>query len=158
MVAMHDGQTDFDFLEGAWRVAHRRLGTRLAGANDWESFGGTCHMQRHLGGAANVDDNVVDLPSGSYRALTLRSFDAATGLWAIWWVDGRHPHSLDVPVKGRFQDGIGHFRAEDSFAGRPILVEFEWRQTAEGPRWQQAFSPDAGATWEVNWIMDFRRA
>jgi hypothetical protein len=25
------------------------------------------------------------------------------------------------------------------------------------PRWEQAFSPDGGETWELNWIMDFAR-
>jgi hypothetical protein len=24
-------------------------------------------------------------------------------------------------------------------------------------RWEQAFSDDGGKTWEVNWIMEFRR-
>ena len=153
-----DGRADFDFEEGAWTVRHRRLRTRLAGAQDWEEFGGTSRMQRLLGGLGNVEDNLLHLPAGDYPALALRSFDPATGLWAIWWLDGRSPHTLDVPVKGRFVEGIGRFRAEDSFQGRPILVEFEWRQTTDGPRWQQAFSPDGGESGEVNWIMDFRRA
>jgi hypothetical protein len=26
------------------------------------------------------------------------------------------------------------------------------------PRWEQAFSDDAGKSWETNWTMDFRRA
>jgi hypothetical protein len=30
--------------------------------------------------------------------------------------------------------------------------------TANSARWEQAFSPDAGATWEVNWVMHFTRA
>jgi hypothetical protein len=152
-----DGRGDFDFEEGSWAVRHRRLVTRLAGATDWEEFDGTSRMSRLMGGLANVEDNLLHLPSGSYRALALRTFDPATGLWAIWWVDGRAPHQLDVPVKGRFQDGVGRFVAEDSFQGRPVLVEFQWRQTPEGPRWQQAFSPDRGGAWEVNWTMDFRR-
>jgi hypothetical protein len=155
---MADGRADFDFQEGRWSVRHRRLVTRLAGAGDWQEFPGTCTMQRVLGGLGNVEDNLLHLPGGAYRALALRSFDAASGLWAIWWLDGRSPNSLDVPVKGRFQDGVGRFHAEDSFQGRPIRVEFQWSQGPEGPRWQQAFSPDAGATWEVNWVMDFRRA
>ena len=25
------------------------------------------------------------------------------------------------------------------------------------PTWEQAFSADAGATWETNWTMEFRR-
>lgn len=151
-----DGRSDFDFQEGNWTVHHRRLGTRLAGASDWEEFAGTCRMQRLMGGLANIEDNLLHLPAGDYRALALRSFDPATGLWAIWWVDGRNPHTLDVPVKGRFDNGVGRFFADDTFQGRPIRVEFQWSQTPDGPRWQQAFSPDAGSTWEVNWVMEFR--
>jgi hypothetical protein len=153
-----DGRADFDFQEGSRTVLHRRLVTRLAGADDWQEFPGESRMQRLLGGLGNVEDNLIHLPSGAYRALALRTFDPASGLWAIWWVDGRQPHALDVPVKGRFRDGVGRFTAEDRFEGRSILVEFQWSQTAQGPRWQQAYSPDAGATWEVNWTMDFRRA
>ncbi len=153
-----DGRADFDFEEGRWTVLHRRLATRLAGASDWEEFGGESRMWRLMDGLANIEDNLLHLPAGPYRALAMRTFDPATGLWAIWWVDGRNPHALDVPVKGRFDGGIGRFVAEDQFQGRPIQVEFQWSQTAQGPRWQQAFLPDGGATWEVNWIMDFRSA
>ena len=152
------GRYDFDFQIGTWTVRHRRLVTRLAGAEDWEEFAGESHMRPVLNGLGNIEDNLIHLPAGAYRAMAMRTFDPATGLWAIWWVDGRAPHRLDPPVVGRFENGVGRFRAADSFQGRPILVEFEWRQTPDGPRWQQAFSPDAGATWEVNWTMDFRRA
>ena len=155
---MTDGRSDFDFEEGDWRVSHRRLATRLAGASDWQEFSGTCRMQRTMGGLGNIEDNLLHLPDGDYRAMAIRTFDVATGLWAIWWIDGRNPHVLDVPVKGRFTDGVGRFRAEDSFQGRPIVVEFQWSQQADGPRWSQAFSPDGGASWEVKWVMDFRRA
>lgn len=155
---MNDGRADFDFEQGAWAVRHRRLVTRLQDADDWQEFGGESRMYPVLGGLGNVEDNLLHLPGGSYRALALRSFDPATGLWAIWWLDGRSPHGLDVPVIGRFVNGVGRFTAQDSFAGRPIVVEFQWSQTPQGPRWQQAFSPDGGASWEVNWVMDFRRA
>jgi hypothetical protein len=154
---MDDGRADFDFEEGSWSVLHRRLGTRLKGADDWQEFAGESHMRRVLGGLGNVEDNLLHLPGGSYRALALRSFDPATRKWAIWWLDGRSPHGLDVPVVGSFDNGVGRFTARDSFAGRPVVVEFQWLQMPQGPRWQQAFSPDDGMSWEVNWVMDFRR-
>ncbi len=150
---------DFDFEFGAWRVAHRRLKDRLAGCDAWEEFSGRCEARPILGGNGNVEDNLLDFPGGAYRAVALRSLDAGTGRWAIWWLDARNPHHLDVPVIGRFENGVGTFLAEDELDGRPIRVRFLWLRTdTASPRWEQAFSPDAGKTWETNWTMDFSRA
>jgi hypothetical protein len=76
-----------------------------------------------------------------------------------WWLDSRNPGHLDPPVVGRFEDDVGTFYAEDTFRGKPIRVRYLWtRVTSSTPHWEQAFSPDAGATWETNWTMDFARA
>jgi hypothetical protein len=150
---------DFDFLFGSWRVEHRRLRARLAGSNEWDEFTGTCDAQPLLGGHGNVDDNTLDLPEGSYRAVSFRAFDEASQTWAIWWLDGRRPHHLDVPVVGGFSEGRGEFIAHDELDGRPILVRFQWLDTgSRTPRWEQAFSVDDGATWETNWTMTFHPA
>ncbi len=91
--------------------------------------------------------------------MALRSFDPATRSWAIWWLDGRWPHCLDVPVIGRFEDGIGTFFAEDEHEGRPVRLRFQWLNTdSDSPRWEQAMSADGGESWEINWTMDFQRA
>ena len=149
---------DFDFLMGRWRVLHRRLRERLAGCHEWQEFDGTCHAQTLLGGQGNIDDNVLNLPAGAYRAVSLRAFDAPTRRWAIWWLDARRPHSLDVPVVGGFEGGVGIFHADDTLDGRPIRVRFRWTETHTlSPCWEQAFSPDGGETWEVNWTMRFVR-
>ena len=156
---MQDATHDFDFLFGSWTVRHRRLKARLAGCPDWEEFRGTSTFWPLLGGAGNVDDNVLELPGGTYRAATFRSFDPKTGQWAIWWMDGRNPHALDTPMKGGFANGVGTFFADDTLGGKPIKVRFLW--TSSGPdiaRWEQAFSPDGGHSWETNWEMDFTRA
>jgi hypothetical protein len=155
---MASNHRDFDFQVGDWRVSHRRLKDRLNGCVDWEEFDGASSMRLILGGHGNVEDNVVNLPAGSYRAIALRSFDPAACTWAIWWLDARAPHSLDVPVIGGFEDGVGVFYADDALNGRPIRVRFLWLDTnTDAPRWEQAFSPDGGATWETNWTMQFKR-
>ena len=152
----HDGRSDFDFLVGHWVVHHRRLKERLAGCAEWDVFDGTCTMRPILDGQANVDDNVLALPSGPYRASSIRAYDPATRRWSIWWLDSRHPHDLGTPVVGAFADGTGTFFADDTLNGTPIRVRFLWTDiTATKARWQQAFSADGGATWETNWIMDF---
>ena len=150
---------DFDFIHGHWHVRHRRLRTRLAGCTEWIAFDGQSCTRPLLGGSGNVEDNTLDMPGDAYRAITLRVFDPANGRWSIWWLDGRYPDRLDVPVTGGFDDGRGAFFADDSFDGRPIRVRFQWFvHGADAARWEQAFSEDGGATWETNWTMDFTRA
>lgn len=149
--------SDFDFFIGEWRVTHRRLKQRLADCTEWEEFGGVTSTRKTLGGQGNMDDNVIDLPSGAYRAVTIRCFDANTRQWAIWWLDGRYPHELGAPMIGGFENGKGVFFADETFNGRPIRVRFLWTPGAS-PRWEQAFSTDGGASWETNWTMKFSRA
>jgi len=147
---------DFDFLVGRWRVLHRRLRERLAGSDDWQEFEGSCVMHKLLGGQGNVDDNLLNLPEGPYRAASLRAFDPATRLWAIWWLDARTPHTIDSPVVGCFEGGVGSFYADDTFKEQPIRVRYLWTETlTPSPRWAQAFSTDGGKTWETNWVMRF---
>ncbi len=150
------GSRDFDFFHGHWRVAHRRLKDRLTGSNDWEEFGGQCICQPTLGGFGNFDDNILELPQGSYRALTIRSFDAQSATWSIWWLDGRTPANLDIPVIGGFRGNIGEFTARDMWQGRAMLVRFRWEASAS-PTWEQAMSIDDGKSWEMNWHMRFTR-
>lgn len=151
--------TDFDFIIGDWRVAHRRLNQRLSGCTDWTAFDGLSSTRKMLGGFGNVEDNLLRFPEGEVRAAAFRSFDRATRRWSIWWLDGRNPHQLDTPVIGAFAGGTGVFYADDSLRGMPIKVRFTWNANPGGdPSWEQAFSPDGGASWETNWTMVFRRA
>jgi hypothetical protein len=148
----------FDFLVGSWTVEHRRLKHRLAHSTEWETFTGTSKTWGLMDGQGDVDDNVLHAPAGTYRAVTLRSFDKATKSWSIWWLDSRHPHDLDPPVVGTFHGGIGTFLTKDTFNGRPVIVRYIWSDIApNSAKWQQAFSDDDGKTWETNWIMEFRR-
>ena len=154
----HSGASDFDFYIGNWNVANRRLDQRLARCEDWSTFGGTSVTTKILGGRGNIDDNVLDLPEGAYRAATLRAFDSVTARWSIWWLDGRNPRHLDSPLVGSFENGVGTFYADDTFDGKPIQVRFIWSvPRPDVPRWEQAFSIDSGENWETNWIMDFTR-
>jgi hypothetical protein len=98
---------DFDFAVGSWHVTHRRLKERLANCGEWIEFAGTSETRKVLGGRGNVEDNFLEFPDGAYRAVALRSFDPQRQEWAIWWLDGRTPGSMDAPVIGRFVDGVG---------------------------------------------------
>ena len=63
------------------------------------------------------------------------------------------------PLATVVTDGRGEFLSEELFDGRPILVRFVISDiTATSCRFEQAFSDDNGASWEVNWIaIDTRR-
>ena len=149
---------DFDFLHGSWSVRHRRLTQRLRKSDEWEQFPGTSATRPILGGSGNIEENYMEFPEGPYRAVALRSYDSSSNSWAIWWLDARHPHILDVPVIGGFENGIGTFLADDVFEGQPIKVRFLWSDiSTDSCRWRQAFSADGGRTWETNWVMEFVR-
>ena len=153
------GLHDFDFLAGRWKVHHRKLKKRLANSHEWLEFEGTLYSQPLMGGYANVDDDVFDVPGAAYRGVAPRSFDPKTGLWSIWWMDSRYPTApMDPPVKGSFHDGVGTFYADDTENGRPIRIRFIWSKiTPTTCHWEQAYSPDAGKTWETNWVQDLVR-
>jgi hypothetical protein len=159
MKSAQTGSGDFDFQVGSWSVSHRRLKERLVDCREWEEFGGTSYMRTILGGNGNIEDNVIELPSGAYRAIALRSFDPSTKSWAIWWLSSVAPHAIGVPVIGSFNNGNGSFFASDILRGDQIRVRFLWLETDTGsPRWEQAMSADHGQNWETNWTMDFRRS
>ena len=150
------GVHDFDFMFGDWHVHHRTL---KPGAHEWAEFDGTSTTRPIMGGAGNLEDNVLNPPSGSYRASAVRAYDAKTAQWAIWWVDGRNPHhSLDPPVKGRFENGVGRFYSDYEQDGKAMRVRYTWTHaTPTTAHWEQASSSDAGATWQTNWTMEFTR-
>jgi hypothetical protein len=158
-VAPRGSIDDFDFLVGCWTVRHRRLVNRLVGSTEWEEFDGECAMQRMLGGQANVDDNVLHAPAGTYHAITIRLFDPNAGAWSIFWIDSRYPPSrIESPVVGGFAGNRGLFFSDDEYEGRQVRTRFIWQvDDRESCRWEQALSIDRGRSWEPNWYMAFRR-
>lgn len=151
------GAEGFDFLWGSWEIAHERLVSRLTGSNVWETFTATGECWPLLGGLANVDTCRARWRGIDFEGASLRTFDPATGLWSIYWVDNVGCRLLP-PVSGRFVDGAGEFSGDDTHEGRPVRVRFRWSEiTPDSARWEQAFSADDGRTWEVNWVMRFTR-
>ena len=150
---------DFDFLVGRWHVHHLRLKERLAGNQQWDEFEGSSVLMKTMGGFGTFDDNVIELPGGAYRAMTVRVFDPKDRKWSIWWFDARTPQAaIDPPLRGGFKDGVGTFYSDDTFKGKSIRVRFIWSQiTPTSAHWEQAFSPDGGKTWETNWKMSLER-
>jgi len=147
---------DFDFIIGNWTVKHRRLKCILNESDEWVEFSGSSSTIKTLGGFGNLEDVHLQFPESSYSAVALRSYNAVSNTWSIWWLDGRFPDALDVPVVGSFIDGVGLFYANDVFDGVNIKVRFKWiSKDLSKPSWEQAFSKNNGKTWETNWTMEF---
>ena len=148
---------DFDFFMGSWTVRNRYLGERLRGSDDWVEFEATSDARPLPGVLGNEDEFRTEF-QGGFVGMSFRFFDPEAGRWSIYWADSRRPGVLDPPVFGGFANGSGVFEGTDVLAGRPMLVRFTWSKVdTDEPRWEQAFSGDAGETWETNWVMEFAR-
>lgn len=151
-------RSDFDYFVGAWRVEHRRLRQRLTGSNDWEEFPGRTHCQQMFGGLVNLNESISYRGGRTSYGMGLRALDEAGGRWADWYLAGSDLSRIDPPLYGRFANGVGTFHSRETFEGRPVLVRGRFSSISEREaRWDQAFSTDDGATWEVNWVMRYLR-
>ena len=150
-----DGQHDFDFQFGSWKVHNRRLLHPLTGSSEWVEFDGTVVARPVWGGRANMDEFEADAPSGHIEGMTVRTYNAKAHEWSIYWANQRTGVVSLPATVGKFNDhGIGEFYDQEEFNGRTIFVRFIWTvQSAEQTRWEQAFSIDGGKTWETNWII-----
>jgi hypothetical protein len=150
-----DGQHDFDFQWGKWKVHNRRLLRPLTGSTDWVEFEATCEARPLFGGLANEDEFSAETPTGSIRGMTIRMYDPKSHEWTIYW--GRLPDGALTlpPVVGRFNDrGVGEFYDHELFNGRAIFLRYTWKVLSKDrAEWEQAFSVDGGRTWETNWYM-----
>ena len=152
------GPRDFEAFLGRWQVRHRSLKQRLAGSDDWEEFEGTSHWQSILGGAANFNESVVQRAGATYQSLGLRAYDSKTAVWTDWSLSGRDPTKITVDGVGWFVNGVGTFFADDTFEDKPIRVRGMFTPlTPRSMRWEQAFSPDGGRSWETNYVMEHTR-
>jgi hypothetical protein len=157
--AVRDGRHDFDFEIGDWTTHLKRLQRPLSGSTKWVEYEGTTNVRGVLNGRANLAELVVQGPAGRIEGAALRLYNPQSRQWTLNFfniADG----NLTPPTVGEFQNGRGVFHAQDTFNGRSILVRFViTKLTADSYRFEQAFSADAGQTWELNWIAtDTRRS
>ena len=110
-----------------------------------------------MDGEANLVELDVSGAAGRIRGLSLRLYNPQTRQWSLNFASAAGG-TLGPPTVGGFRDGRGEFYAQESLDGRAILVRFVISDiTADSARFEQAFSPDGGKTWEVNWIATDRR-
>jgi hypothetical protein len=155
-----DGQHDFDFEIGTWKIHLSRLQDRLAGSTTWIKFDGTSVTRKVWGGRANLEEFETDSPTGHIEGLTLRIFNPQTRQWSIYWANSKDPDLGQpiLPMVGEFKNGRGEFYDQELWKGRTVYVRFFWSEiTPNSAHFEQFFSGDGGNTWEVNWITDQTR-
>ncbi|MGH2667372.1 hypothetical protein [Flavobacterium sp.] len=151
-------ETDFDFLQGKWKVHNRMLKSRLSNSNEWIEFDAELHMKKTLNGYGNIENFYSDNNGTPFEGMAIRLFNKETKLWKIYWVDSNGTTMDEKPVTGSYENGLGKFYANDIFNEKEILVLYQWDATnPEHPKWSQAFSTDEGKTWEWNWKMELTR-
>ena len=152
-----DGQHDFDFELGSWKIHLKRRLHPLTGSNSWVEFDGTSVTHKVWDGRSQIEEFETDGAGGHIEGLTLRLYNPQTHEWSLYWANSKKG-TLEPPQIGQFKDGVGEFYAEDTLDGKHIFVRFIWSKTdSNTPHFEQSFSEDGGKTWEVNWITDQTR-
>jgi uncharacterized damage-inducible protein DinB len=156
--AERDGQHDFDFELGSWKIHLKRRLHPLTGSNTWVEFDGTSVTRKLWDGRAQIEEFETDsAAAGHIEGLTLRTYNAQTHQWRLYWANSKDG-TVVVPQIGEFQNGQGEFYAQDMLNEKSIFIRFIWSKTeSQRPHFEQAFSDDGGKTWEVNWITDQTR-
>jgi len=152
------GQRDFDFDLGTWKTHSTRLLHPLTGSTTWVQMDGTTVISKVWGGRANLAEYSADGTAGHVELLALRWFNPTTHQWSI---DFASPPvgTLGIPGVGAFLHGRADFYDFEPINGRSVLVRFSiWSTGPDTAQSEQAFSPDGGKTWEVNWINKYTRA
>jgi len=148
-----DGQHDFDWDIGAWKVHMRRLLHPLTGSTTWVEYDGTDVVRKVWDGRANLGEVEIAGPAGHLELLTLRLYNSQAHQWSIN-ISNSATGTLSPPAIGEFKNGRGDFYDQETYNGRTILVRLGVSDiTPNSCRFDQAFSADGGKTWEVNLIV-----
>jgi len=152
-----DGQHDFDFELGSWKIHLKRLLHPLTGSSTWVEFDGTSVTRKIWNGRSQIEQFEVESPAGHVEGLTLRLYNPQSHQWSLYWANGKDG-ILGQPTIGEFKNGVGEFFDQEPINGRATLVRFIWSNiTPHSAHFEQSFSDDGGKTWEVNWITDQTR-
>src|SRR5690348_5042046 len=153
----HDGQHDFDFELGTWKIHLKRLLRPLTGSTSWVEFDGTSVTRKVWDGRSQLEEFETDGPAGHIEGLTLRLYNPESHQWRLYWANSKDG-ALEQPTIGEFRNGRGEFFDQETFNGRAIYVRYIWSDiTPNSAHFEQSFSDDGGKTWEVNWITDQTR-
>jgi hypothetical protein len=154
---LRDGQHDFDFELGSWKIHLKKLMHPMTGSTTWVEFDGTSVTRKVWDGRSQLEEFETDSPTaGHIEGLTLRLYNPQAHQWNINWATAKSG-TFGQPTIGEFKNGRGEFYDYEPIDDRMILVRFVWTNTTTAPHFEQSFSDDGGKTWEVNWITDQTR-
>jgi len=149
-----DGQHDFDFEEGRWKIHLKRLLHPLTGSNSWVEFDVTSVTREVWDWKAWLEEFKTSGSTGKVEGLTLRLYHPDSRQWYLYWSNAEDG-VMGIPTIGEFKNGVGEFYDQEAFHGRTILVRYVWSAiTPNSAHFEQSFSDDGGKSWEVNWVTD----
>jgi hypothetical protein len=147
-----DGQHDFDWEFGNWKIHIKRLQHPFTGSTTWTEMDGTVAVRKIWGGRANLAEIEANGAGSHLEFLSLRLYNPQSRQWSLNFASS-NSGTLSVPMMGEFKNGIGEFYDQEPFNDRAILVRFIFSAaSSKSGHSEQAFSNDGGKSWETNWI------
>jgi hypothetical protein len=148
---------NFDFNLGSWKTHVARLKKLLMTSQTWLEYDGTSEVIPLWNGAASLFVLDVSGEAEKIEGMGLRLFNPETKEWSLNWAS-RGNGTMTPPMVGHFDAKGGEFFDGELLDGRPIFARNGFYEVAaDSARFEQAFSADAGKTWETNWVMTFTR-
>jgi len=155
--AVHDGQREFDFLVGSWKIHLKRLVQPNNGPKEWVDLDGTVVCRQVFDGRAEVEEFNVESSDKKMHleGLATRFYNPDSHQWSIWWANAKDGAMYPPPVVGEFKNGRGEFYDQEVVNGRVAFTRYVWTATAtKSPHFEQSISTDGGKTWELWWVTD----
>ncbi len=85
-----DGQHDFDFELGTWKIHLKKLMHPLTGSTTWVEFDGSSVTRKVWDGRSQLEEFETDSPGGGHiEGLTLRLYDPQTHQWNLYWATSK---------------------------------------------------------------------
>jgi hypothetical protein len=143
---------DYDFNIGRWKTQIRAVENPIAAPGVWTNLQGEHVVYRVWGDWANIGQLEVDGPGGPDEFMALRMYDRKTRQWRVYFANSSSG-TLDQPMVGQFNDGVGTFVFLDDMGGKTVLVRNVWSGiTTRSCHQDWAISADGGKTWVPTWI------